>query len=524
MDFFRNLKVTAKILSILAILLILILIVGGVGLYSSKNLATLNNTMYNERLLPMNLIDDMRLRSKDTESKLLELIQLEDPAKQQEIIQQINENTSAINKLQEQYKTIATTPNEKQKLEELEEALPAYRKARGDIIKLATTGHSREAFTLFEASKPVFSKALSVRSDIAQFNVEDAKKLDEASKRLAERTNIMSIGVTILAFLLAGMLGITLSRSISRPLSLIVTTVNEIAEGDLRDKPRKVVSEDEIGHLAETLLKMRTHLRQLVTKINDSSEQVAAAAEELTATSEQSSQASNQVVVSITHVASGSEAQVNSVNDATVIIETMSASTEEIAANAANVTAVTEQTAATASRGFEAISKATAQMALIENTVITSAAIVAQLGNRSKDIGQIVEAISTIANQTNLLALNAAIEAARAGEAGKGFAVVADEVRKLAEQAETAAKQIAALIAAIQIDTDKAVTAMDEGTKVVRTGTQVVNNAGQAFQEISQSITKASSQVKEFSDTIHQIAESSQEIVSTVHSINNVTK
>ncbi|MBP2643223.1 MAG: methyl-accepting chemotaxis sensory transducer with Cache sensor [Firmicutes bacterium] len=383
MDFFRNLKVTAKILSILAILLILILIVGGVGLYSSKNLATLNNTMYNERLLPMNLIDDMRLRSKDTESKLLELIQLEDPAKQQEII---------------------------------------------------------------------------------------------------------------------------------------------LAEGDLRDKPRKVVSEDEIGHLAETLLKMRTHLRQLVTKINDSSEQVAAAAEELTATSEQSSQASNQVVVSITHVASGSEAQVNSVNDATVIIETMSASTEEIAANAANVTAVTEQTAATASRGFEAISKATAQMALIENTVITSAAIVAQLGNRSKDIGQIVEAISTIANQTNLLALNAAIEAARAGEAGKGFAVVADEVRKLAEQAETAAKQIAALIAAIQIDTDKAVTAMDEGTKVVRTGTQVVNNAGQAFQEISQSITKASSQVKEFSDTIHQIAESSQEIVSTVHSINNVTK
>ena len=466
----------------------------------------------------------MRLRSKDTESKLLELIQLEDPAKQQEIIQQVNENTSAINKLQEQYKTVATTPYEKQKLEELEEALPAYRKARGDIIKLATTGHAKEAFAQFEASKPVFSKALSVRSDIAQFNVEDAKKLDEASKRLAERTNIMSIGVTILAFLLAGMLGITLSRSISRPLSLIVTTVNEIAEGDLRDKPRKVVSEDEIGHLAETLLKMRTHLRQLVTKINDSSEQVAAAAEELTATSEQSSQASNQVVVSITHVASGSEAQVNSVNDATVIIETMSASTEEIAANAANVTAVTEQTAATASRGFEAISKATAQMALIENTVITSAAIVAQLGNRSKDIGQIVEAISTIANQTNLLALNAAIEAARAGEAGKGFAVVADEVRKLAEQAETAAKQIAALIAAIQIDTDKAVTAMDEGTKVVRTGTQVVNNAGQAFQEISQSITKASSQVKEFSDTIHQIAESSQEIVSTIHSINNVTK
>lgn len=135
-------------------------------------------------------------------------------------------------------------------------------------------------------------------------------------------------------------------------------------------------------------------------------------------------------------------------------------------------------------------------MSQIDGTVTSSARVVAKLGERSKEIGQIVDTISGIAGQTNLLALNAAIEAARAGEQGRGFAEVADEVWKLAEQSQETAKKIETLIGDIQADTDTAVMAMNSGTLEVKTGAEVVNTAGAAFRGIAELINEVSSQVQ----------------------------
>jgi len=524
MHFFYNQKVATKILGVLAILLFLLLIVGSVGFYSAQKLSNISQQMYDDRFQPLELMDEVRLISKDTESKLLELIQVTAPAQQQEIIQRIDQNTKTINKLQEQYLTTELDSFEKQKFEELQKELPAYRQARGDIIKLAIAGKQKEAFELFEASKPLFAKSLAIRADISTYNSKMGKELNGQGAYMASLTIKMILGVTILAFILCGSLGILLARAISIPLNKMVIAVNEIADGDLRDKPRTVVSQDEIGHLADTIVKMRNNLRQLTAKISNSSEQVAASAEELTATSQQSAQATNLVATSITSVASETENQVHSVSNVASIIETMSASIEQMAASASGVTDTTDKTAIAATQGLSAIHKATNQIANIEKTVIGSAIIVEKLGERSKDIGQIVETISNIASQTNLLALNAAIEAARAGEQGRGFAVVAEEVRKLAEQSEAAAKQIASIIQETQQDTDKAVHAMQEGTQEVKIGTQVVNGAGQVFQEITASITLVSSQMKELSSAIQYMAENSQELVSTIQDIDKVTK
>ncbi|CVK21827.1 methyl-accepting chemotaxis protein [Sporomusa sphaeroides] len=196
------------------------------------------------------------------------------------------------------------------------------------------------------------------------------------------------------------------------------------------------------------------------------------------------------------------------------IVESIVADIQQIAMNAEGTNTLVDQTSHAAAEGGKAIETAISQMMSVETVVGDSAQVVAQLGERSKEIGQIVDTISGIAGQTNLLALNAAIEAARAGEQGRGFAVVAEEVRKLAEQSQQAAKQIAVLITQIQSETDRAVAAMVIGNREVKVGAEVVNTAGQAFDDIQLLIHKVSEQGQGVFVASQQLAVSSKEIVS----------
>jgi len=223
-------------------------------------------------------------------------------------------------------------------------------------------------------------------------------------------------------------------------------------------------------------------------------------------------------------VATGAAEQLEATNETSSVVDQMSVGIQQIATNANHVAIQSVQAADKAQEGSKAVEKAVTQMSHIQDTVNTSAMVVAKLGERSKEIGQIVDTISGIAGQTNLLALNAAIEAARAGAQGRGFAVVAEEVRKLAEQSQVAAKKITDLIGEIQGDTDKAVAAMSDGTREVKTGSEVVNATGVAFQEITELITEVSEQVKEISSAIQQMATSSHLIVDSVKRIDELSK
>ncbi|MDR3560835.1 MAG: methyl-accepting chemotaxis protein [Negativicutes bacterium] len=331
----------------------------------------------------------------------------------------------------------------------------------------------------------------------------------------------------IIAALLAAILSLVIAffaaRSISRPVNQLVAVAQQVAKGDLTAHV-KVDSRDEIGDLATAFNTMTAQLKTLIRHITTNAEQVAASSEELTASSEQAAQATNQIALSITDVAAGADEQMAAATETSAVVEQMSAGIQQMAANANQVAAQSAQAADKAKDGGKTVEKAVTQMAHIEETVNTSAKVVAKLGERSKEIGQIVDTISGIAGQTNLLALNAAIEAARAGEQGRGFAVVAEEVRKLAEQSQEAAKKIAELIGEIQGDTDEAVVAMNDGTREVKTGAEVVNAAGLAFQEIAELVTQVSGQVKEISAATQQIATGSQQIVGAVHKINQHSK
>lgn len=341
-----------------------------------------------------------------------------------------------------------------------------------------------------------------------------------ASARLRQLILVATF-ITILIVLIIAFL---MSNRIAKPLVTMVEACDELAAGDFRDKPRQILRKDEIGQLAAALENMRGSLRAVLKQVNESAETVAASSEELTASAEQSSLAVTQVAETISDVAQGAEKQLKEVDETSAVVDQMSASIQQVAASANQVSSNSSQAAEMAKEGDKSVEKAISQMAHIEQTVNNSAQVVANLGERSKEIGQIVDTISGIAGQTNLLALNAAIEAARAGEQGRGFAVVAEEVRKLAEQSQDAAKKISTLISEIQEDTNKAVAAMDEGTREVKVGTEVVTTAGQVFKEITTLVTRVSEQVKEISVGIQQMSSGSQQIVAAVNEIEGHSK
>jgi len=330
----------------------------------------------------------------------------------------------------------------------------------------------------------------------------------------------MAFGTLILIIAVSGNM---FANRIVNPVKAIANQAKQVAEGNLKVENLAMTSRDEVGDLARSFGMMVGNLRELVNNIAQSAEQLSASSQQLTAISDQSAQASSQVANLIGEVASGAGSQAAAVASVTRVVEQLSANTERIAANASTATDMSSKTARAASDGAKVIDTALNQMADIERAVTESAAVVTELGERSKEIGQIIDTITNIAGQTNLLALNAAIEAARAGEQGRGFAVVAEEVRKLAEQSESAAKQIASLIAHIQGETEKAVVSMSTGTSEVKKGAAVVGSAAETFNNIVRMVGGVSRQADEISGSMSEMTKNCVAIVETVREIDAVS-
>ena len=427
-------------------------------------------------------------------------------------------------KIEEELINDATTEEEKK-------ALTAIR-VLGDKFSDIT---EKEADPLIKAEKN--DEALQLLKNMVPIAKDWNAKLDEYKKQkddsiansldTAVATGYSARLVALIAAIFAAVLGMLIgffaARSIARPIDEISLAAHKVAAGDLTEQVYSK-RQDEIGDLAAAFNAMVLNLKKLIEKVTVNAEQVAASSEELTANSEQSTQATMQIATSITDVATGAAQQTETANSASAVVEQMSAGIQQIAANASHVAESSSKVTDKARDGDRKAEEAVSQMNKIENTVNSSAQVIAKLGERSKEIGQIVDTISEISGQTNLLALNAAIEAARAGEHGKGFAVVAEEVRKLAEQSQGAAQRIADLIGQIQGETEKAVIAMNEGTQEVKIGAKVIHDTGIAFKEIMGAVGQVTDEVKAISTAIQQMASGSQQIVVSVKKIDELSK
>lgn len=361
-----------------------------------------------------------------------------------------------------------------------------------------------------------------VTNDLTGWKIAGVMEQGEIDK--ATQGILYTTFLVVAIFVLIGIIiAILIVRSITRPLNVLVQVTDQVSNGDLTQSIN-VKNSDEVGQLGNSFNKMLDSLRELLTNVDDKSQTLAASSEQLTASSEQNSQATEQVANAIQEVAVGTEQQTEMVRHTTDVVKEMSIGIQQIEKNAQNVSRTSTEALSIVENGEQAIQESIQQMQTINTSVADLGKIIHSLGERSEEINQIVNVISDIASQTNLLALNAAIEAARAGEHGKGFAVVADEVRKLAEQSAKSTESIRQLIGTIQDDTKQAVDSMNKGTEEAEKGITVVNNAGQSFTQIQQFVDNVSSQIQEVSASIAQMTQGAQQVVEAVSEIDEIAR
>ena len=364
------------------------------------------------------------------------------------------------------------------------------------LYKVIDKKNMKEAYTFYLANvKQPTDELNATLTEIADYKAKEADKLREDIASQEHTATTVMISIIVIAAILAITLGMIITRLLVNPIKEVVDVMRVAEKGDLTVQA-DYQSKDEIGILVASFNQLVETTRSAIEQVTTSANNLAASVEEISASTEE--------------IASGSQQQAQDANTSADMVSEMTNAVQEVSKNAEHAARLTDQTMGAAQQGGVVLNDAIAGMEQIRVNIH-------DLANKSVQIGEIVEVIDDIAEQTNLLALNAAIEAARAGEAGKGFAVVADEVRKLAERSSKATKEISELVSMIQENTKVSV-------QSVETGSEKAANAGTTFEEILKLVNQSAAKVTEIAAASEQQSAQAEEVLQAVGNIASVTE
>jgi methyl-accepting chemotaxis protein len=504
---------------------IMILVVAGclglaiVGIFALANMHQMNadEGELNLGLHHVALLQDLKNHFLTMRLDVVYMLALNDPAKLDEKAKDFSAQIDSIKNKVNLIEKSNINASEKEKLKVFREGFESYVNEGTKLGEMAKNAHaSGSAAAIEDAMKfatgtvaPIYAKPAAAVAELVESNLKEGEDLfahDTARYRSSRLTFIISISIIVLLALVFGNL---IANSVSRPLQSVFETLQQVASGNLKARS-SISSRDEMGMLAEEVNITAEKLNEIISLVASNSEKVASSATELHATAYE--------------MASGAEEMAAQAGTVATASEEMSATSSDIARNCHTAAAGAGYASQAAQAGSAVVENTVHVMSRIAGRVNETARTVETLGSRSDQIGEIIGTIQDIADQTNLLALNAAIEAARAGEQGRGFAVVADEVRALAERTTKATREIGEMIKAIQTETKSAVAAMEEGVREVESGTMEASKSGEALQSILDQINSVNSQVEQIATAAEEQTATTSEISSNIQQINDVVQ
>jgi len=508
---FRHLSIGTKMILTFLVVIALTAVIGIFAIVQNSRMSTTVTEMSDSHIPSIHsatLIDS--LVGSHRRGEMLMLLATEKDVKEK-YFKRNDESAEKITKELAAFEKNMDTDAEKKLFGEFKSAWGTYLAEYPKIKELALQGGSGEDASklILGASSKSFNSALAALEGLEKINIEQSQKESNRALAIAKSARIWIVVLLIVSVLIGVTFVILFSRAMSAPLKRLSADAEQVASGDLGVEVQ-VGSDDEIGQLAQSFEKMVNNLREMIGTLADSSSQVSESSAEMQTNAVQMADGAEQVAIQAITVATASEE--------------MSATSGDIAQNCQMAAEGAERANQAAEHGAEVVEKSISVMHRIAERVQSSAKTVETLGRRSDEIGAIVGTIEDIADQTNLLALNAAIEAARAGEQGRGFAVVADEVRALAERTTKATREIGQMIKAIQQETKTAVTAMEEGVSEVEQGTEEATRSGEALRNIQDEINALHLQVQQIATAAEEQTATTSEISSNIHSITEVAQ
>lgn len=397
-----------------------------------------------------------------------------DPETQQKTIELMAMRNKQITDAQAVYEKLISTPDERNFYAQYVQLLGQYRQLEDRLKTLTRANNIDELQGLLNNEMVSNSDQMNVvLRKLVDINTAQLNEVKEQASREYDSAFNMVIGLLIAATLLTLVFAWMLIKSITTPIATALLAAETIAQGNLT-KPISIDGTDEAGRLLLAMKTMQDKLRDTLQGISGSATQLASAAEELNAVTDES--------------ARGLVQQNDEIEQAATAVNQMTSAVEEVARNATSTSQASRSAATSAGDGRDLVQETVSAIERMSGDVQGTAELIISLANESRDIGKVLDVIRGLADQTNLLALNAAIEAARAGEAGRGFAVVADEVRALAHRTQQSTSEIERMISSIQTGTEQAVSSMRNSTERAESTLNIAKGAGQALNTINSAV------------------------------------
>ena len=506
MRFLANMTIRTKLTAAVVSATLLMIAIGVAGLWGTHSAQQAAESIYKDRLVAIDILNDVRNLQNQIRINLLIARQSGDSFEVLASADKINGNIFQVAQLLEDYNKRKIGSAEKKLMEEFVAARLHF--GRTGVVPMIDLLQAEKFDAADKHRKEVVDPAFTKVSDAIDAVIKQQSALAKAQfEQTAKQASAIRIGsiaaILIGAFTALGM-GTLIARSINQGVAALVEASARLADGDLTAHVT-VQGKDELSRVGLSFNQMASQFSHLISEVNASSEQV--------------NQTANGLSTAAGQVAQGSRLQSEQAAAAANSVELLNAAFKEIAATSVDIVSAANNARELSSRGNQVVSSAVQGIEKVAKTVSESAVSISDLGQRSKQIGQILSVIKDIADQTNLLALNAAIEAARAGEQGRGFAVVADEVRKLAERTTSATAEISTMVGAIQKDTQQAVETMRQSSDDVRDGVALANEAGKALKDISESVEHVVAMIGQIANSTRNQSEASESLTATVEEI-----